>query len=49
MNKLDWQRLKNLSLYKLWVTDKELSRLAPLAILIAIVFLIATAVRWLHH
>jgi len=34
MNKENWQRLKNLSLFKLWVTDKQLSRLWPLAALI---------------
>ena len=39
MNKENWQRLKNLSLFKLWVTDKQLSRLWPLAALITAILL----------
>jgi len=40
----DWQRLRNLSLFKLWVTDKQLRRWWPLAALIAVVILLITAV-----
>ena len=47
MTKENWQRLKNLSLFKLWVTDKELSRLWPVAAFIGGVILIVTAVKWL--
>jgi hypothetical protein len=47
MTKDDWQRLKNLSLFKLWVTDRELNRLWPLAALIALAILVATAVWWI--
>jgi hypothetical protein len=46
MNKYDWQRLKNLSLFKLWVTDRELKRWWPLAALLAIVLLFFTILRW---
>jgi hypothetical protein len=44
MTEENWQRLKNLSLFKLWVTDKQLRRWWPLAALIAVVFLLIAAV-----
>jgi hypothetical protein len=47
MTEHNWQRLKNLSLFKLWVTDKELSRLWPMAALIASIVLAITAVSYL--
>lgn len=47
MTNENWQRLKNLSLFKLWVTDKQLRRLWPVAALIACIILIMTAVKWL--
>jgi hypothetical protein len=40
----DWQRLRNLSLFKLWVTDKQLGKWWPLAALIAVVILVVAAV-----
>ena len=43
MTEEDWQRLRNLSLFKLWVTDKQLRRWWPLAVLIAVVLLIIAA------
>jgi hypothetical protein len=43
----NWQRLKNLSLFKLWVTDRQLRRLWPVAALIACVLLVVTALRYL--
>lgn len=46
MDKYNWQRLKNLSLFKLWVTDRELKRWLPLVALLSFVLLLATAVRW---
>ena len=46
MTKDNWQRLKNLSLFKLWVTDRQLSRLWPVAVLIAAILLAITAVRY---
>ena len=42
MTKDNWQRLKNLSLFKLWVTDRQLSRLWPIAALIACILLAVT-------
>ncbi len=47
MTKDNWQRLKNLSLFKLWVTDRELRRLWPVAALIAFIILAITAVKYL--
>jgi len=47
MTKENWQRLKNLSLFKLWVTDRQLSRLLPVAALIACILLAIMAVRYL--
>jgi hypothetical protein len=44
MTEENWQRLRNLSLFKLWVTDKQLRRWWPLAALIAVVILLITAV-----
>jgi hypothetical protein len=46
MNKYDWQRLKNLSLFKLWVTDRELNRFWPFAVVMAFIILVITAARW---
>jgi hypothetical protein len=37
----------NLSLFKLWVTDNQLSRLSPIAALIAALLLAITAVGYL--
>lgn len=47
MTKDNWQRLKNLSLFKLWVTDRQLKRLWPIAALIAAILLAITAVGYL--
>jgi hypothetical protein len=47
MTKDNWQRLKNLSLFKLWVTDRQLRRLWPIATLIASILLAITAIRYL--
>jgi hypothetical protein len=47
VNKYDWQRLKNLSLFKLWVTDRQLRRLWPIAALIASAILLFTALGYL--
>jgi len=47
MNKYTWQRLKNLSLFKLWVTDRELNRRWPIAALIAMVLLVPAGLHFL--
>ena len=47
MNKYDWQRLKNLSLFKVWATDRELQRWWPLAAIISLILLLLTVTRWL--
>jgi hypothetical protein len=47
MTKDNWQRLKNLAIFKLWVTDRQLSRLWPVAALIASIILVVTAVVYL--
>jgi hypothetical protein len=47
MNKYDWQRLKNLSLFKVWVTDRELQRWWPLVAFLTFLLLLATVIRWL--
>ena len=47
MDKDDWQRLRNLSLFKLWVTDRQLLKLWPLAALIAGILFIITALGYL--
>jgi hypothetical protein len=38
----DWQRLKNLSLFKVWVTDRQLNRLWPIVALISFLLLAIT-------
>ena len=47
MTKDNWQRLKNLSLFKLWVTDRDLRRLWPIAALIASIILAMAVVKYL--
>ena len=47
MNRDTWQRLRNLSLFKLWVTDRQLRQLWPLVALIAGILLIITALGYL--
>jgi len=47
MNKYTWQRLKNLSLFKLWVTDRELNQLWPIAALVAMVLLVLARLHFL--
>jgi hypothetical protein len=47
MTKENWQRLKNLSLFKLWVTDRQLSLLWPIATLIAAILLAITLIGYL--
>ena len=42
-----WQRLRNLSLFKLWVTDRQLRKLWPLVALIAGILLVITALGYL--
>jgi hypothetical protein len=49
MDKETWQRLRNLSLFKLWVTDKQLSRLWPVAMLIALIVLLLTVLGHLFR
>jgi hypothetical protein len=47
MTRDNWERLKNLSLFKLWVTDKQLNRLWPIAALIACILLAIAVVAHL--
>ena len=44
MTEENWQRLRNLSLFKLWITDKQLNRWWPLALLIALLLLVLAVV-----
>ena len=52
MNKDTWERLKNLSLFKLWVTDDQLRRLWLVAALIATAILLFSVIGyvffWYH-
>ena len=43
----NWQRLRNLSLFKLWITDKELRRLSAVTLLIALLLAAAAVARFL--
>lgn len=43
MTRDNWQRLRNLALFKLWVTDRQLRRLWPLAALLAFIVFAGTA------
>ncbi len=47
MTRDNWQRLKNLSLFKLWVTDRQLRRVWPIVVLIAGIMLAITLVGYL--
>jgi hypothetical protein len=42
----NWQRLKNLALFKVWVTDRQLRSLYPIIALIAVTILAIAAFRW---
>ena len=44
MTEENWQRLRNLSLFKLWITDKQLRRYWPLALLIALGLLVLAGI-----
>ena len=44
MTEENWQRLKNLSLFKLWITDKQLQRWWPIAAVIAILLLVLSGI-----
>ena len=44
MTEENWQRLRNLSLFKLWITDKQLKRWWPVAALIAVLLLILSGI-----
>jgi hypothetical protein len=46
MDKYDWQRLKNLSLFKLWMTDRQLKRWWPLVAFLSFILLLLTVIRW---
>jgi hypothetical protein len=46
MTKKNWQRLKNLTIFRVWATDRELRPLMPLVAIIALVILIVSAVHW---
>jgi hypothetical protein len=45
----NWQRLKNLAIFRVWATDRELRPLMPLVALIAFIILISTALWWWFH
>jgi hypothetical protein len=47
MDRDTWQRLRNLSLFKLWVTDKQLRQLWPVAALLAAIIFLMTAAAYL--
>jgi len=50
MTKDNWQRLKNLSLFKVWMTDRELVQFYPwIALLGFLVLLGSAAHRFLRH
>ncbi len=44
MNSKAWQRFRNLALFKLWVTDKQLTQLGPIVLsigfLVTAIFLV---------
>jgi hypothetical protein len=42
----NWQRLKNLAIFRVWATDRELRPLMPLIALIAFVVLVVSAAWW---
>jgi hypothetical protein len=42
-----WQRVKNLALFKVWMTDRQLRKFWPVAAGIALVALVLFAARYL--
>ncbi|MDQ2868090.1 MAG: hypothetical protein M3R59_06745 [Verrucomicrobiota bacterium] len=42
MTNENWQRLRNLAVFKLWMTDRQLLRYWPLAVFIVVVILALT-------
>jgi hypothetical protein len=46
MTDKNWQRLKNLAIFKVWATDRELRPLTPLVALIAFIILMISALSW---
>jgi len=45
----NWQRLRNLAIFKVWATDRELRPLMPLVALIAFIILMISAQLWWFH
>jgi hypothetical protein len=46
MTDKNWQRLKNLAIFKVWATDRELRPLTPLVALIGFIILLISALWW---
>ena len=46
MNEETRQRLKNLALFRVWMTDRQLSRYWPIAAALALIILSIAAVRY---
>ena len=49
MTEKNWQRLRNLAIFKVWATDRELRPFTPLVALIAFIILIVSALWWWFH
>ena len=43
MTDKNWQRLKNLAIFRVWATDRELRPLTPLVALIGFIILLISA------
>ena len=44
MKPADWQRLRNLALFKAWVTDEEMAYVFPIFLLLTFVVIVVGAV-----
>jgi hypothetical protein len=46
MTRNNWERLKNLALFKVWATDRQLRSLYPIIALIGVAILAMAAFAW---
>jgi hypothetical protein len=46
MNQDTWERLKNLALFKVWMTDRQLKKFWPVAATIALIIVSIVAFRY---
>jgi hypothetical protein len=49
VNAETWQRFRNLVLFKVWMTDRQLKKFWPVVALIAVTMVAIAAIRYFLH